>query len=442
MHVFVIGAGAVGSYLAWRLAGEGQEVVVIESDEHRAEEVQEALDALVITGNGASAATLEEAGVADADLLIAVTSNDGANALACHTARELGAGRTVARIEDPELRPGLESVGVDVVIDPGEMAAQEVLRLVSTSGASDLVEFADGRLLLVGGIVRRGSRLKGRVLAELREDAKHWDWNAAVIRDGRTIVARGDTRIEEHDHVVVMTTAGHVGHALDLLGARREPIRRALVLGGTRVAELSTDMLSHAGFDVLVVDRDLERATTLAERHPGALVLAGDPTDPSVLAEQGLTETDAIVALSGWDEVNTMACLIGKSLGAGLAVARYHRISYVRLLIGTGIDAAVSSRLAAANAILRFVRRGRIHSVATFKDSDAEALEIEVSARSEITGCTLADLDLNPLAVVGGIHRNDDAFIPRGDTELQPGDRLIVFAPPEAIGDVEKMCAG
>lgn len=442
MHVIVIGAGAVGSYLAWRLAGEGQDVVVVESDERRAEEVQEALDALVVVGNGASAATLEEAGILDADLVIAVTSSDGANALACHTARELGVARTVARIEDPELRPGLESMGVDVVIDPGEMAAQEVLRLVSSSGASDLVEFAEGRLVLVGGIIRRGSRLTGHPLAELREHAADWAWNAAVIRDGRTIVARGDTRIAEHDHVVVMTTSDHVAHALDLIGARREPVRRALVLGATRVAELTIDLLAAAGFDVLVVDRDLARATTLAERHPGALVLAGDPTDPNVLAEQHLGESDAIVALSGWDEVNTMACMIGKSLGAGLAVARFHRIAYVRLLIGSGIDAAVSSRLAAANAILRFVRRGRIHSVATFKDSDAEALEIEVSPRSDVTGCTLAQLDLHPLAVIGGIHRNGDAFIPTGETALASGDRLIVFAPPEAIGDVEALCGG
>lgn len=180
----------------------------------------------------------------------------------------------------------------------------------------------------------------------------------------------------------------------------------------------------------------------LADSHPKALVIAGDPTDPSVLRDLELGPNDVITALSGWDEVNLTGCLVGKSLGAGTAISRFHRLAYVNLLLGTGIDAAVSSRLSAVNAILRFIRRGRIRSVATFKDTQAEALEIEVAAGSEVAGSRVRDLDLPPSAVIGGIGRGGAAFVPVGDTGIEVGDRLIVFAPPESVGRVERMCAG
>lgn len=441
MRVVVVGAGAVGFYLADRLAGEGQDVVVIEADEYLAHELQDRLDVLVVHGNGASMATLQEAGVAAADLLVAVTSNDGVNILACHSGKRLGVQTTVARIEDAGLRPGLDAMGVDIVIDPGEMVAKELLQLLTRSGASDFVEFAEGQLQLVGDVVSRESPMVGRSLSALRTQEDDWDWSAAILRDGVIVPARGQTMVREHDHVLVMTTRPHADRALALLGLRRRPINRVIVLGGTRLAELATEAALDAGFEVVVIDGDAGRATELAEHHFRALVIHGDPTDPAVLAEQGLDSHDAVVALSGWDEINAVGALLSKSLGAGATVARFHKISYVKHLVGSGIDAAVSSRLAAANAILQYVRRGKIFSVATFKDSDAEALEIEVAAGSLADLQTLATLELPPLSVVGGIVRDGVAFVPRGDTQLQAGDHLIVFVPREAISDVEAMCS-
>lgn len=441
MRIVIVGAGAVGFYLADRLAGEGQDVVVIESDEQLVTELQDRLDVLVVNGNGASRATLEEAQVGSADLLVAVTSNDGVNILACHTAKQLGVETTVARIEDVGLRPGLDNMGVDLVIDPGEMVAKELLQLLTRSGASDVVEFANGRLLLLGDIVTAESPMVGRSLRDLRAAEDDWDWSAAILRDGVIVPARGQTMVRANDHVLVMTTRSCADRALSLLGLRRHAIDRVVVLGGTRLAELGIDAALGAGFSVLAIDGDPTRAQELAVRHPRALVINGDPTDPAVLSEQGINQRDAVVALSGWDEINAVGALLSKSLGAGAAVARFHKVSYVKHLIGTGIDAAVSSRLAAANAILQYVRRGRIFSVATFKDSDAEALEIEVAAGSTADLQTLAELDLPPLSVIGGIVRDDHAFVPRGDTELRAGDHLIVFVPREAIHDVEAMCS-
>ncbi|MGH8873723.1 MAG: Trk system potassium transporter TrkA [Acidimicrobiia bacterium] len=440
MRIVIVGAGAVGSYLAERLSGEGQDVVVIEADEDRAAQMQERLDALVITGNGSSPAVLLEAGVARADLLIAVSNSDGANALACHAATRLGARRTVARIEDPGIREGLTDLGIDVVIDPGETAARELVALVRQGGVSELVEFAGGKLLLVGATVPPGSPMAGSRVAALRECKGDLDWvAAAVVRHGHTVVAHGDTSIRAGDHILIMVRSEDLDRATDLLGVQRQRARRVIILGSTRLAELTAELMAKAGFEVTMVDSDSDRCRAITEHQRSVLAICGDPTDPAVLEELNVGIQDAVLALTGWDEVNILGCLVAKALGAGTTVSRFNRISYVSLLGGVGIDATVSSRLLAAGAILRFVRRGRIHSVATFKDTDAEAIELEVDARSPAVGQSLAGLGLPMGAVIGGILRRHQAFVPTGATIIEPHDRLIFFALPEAIHRAEKV---
>ncbi|MFP5331707.1 MAG: Trk system potassium transporter TrkA [Acidimicrobiia bacterium] len=440
MRIVIVGAGAVGSYLAERLSTEGQDVVVIEDDEERAAELQERVDALVITGNGASPAVLQEAGVERAELLIAVSNSDGANVLACHVAAELGVKRTVARVEDPDMREALVGLEVDFVIDPGEAAAKELLALVHQSGVSEVVEFGSGGLVLVGATIPRTSRLIGWPLSELRANRDDWDWVvAALVRHGETIVAHGDTVIEADDHVLVMVDAEDVERATELLGVHHRPVRRVVILGSTRLAELTARMMLEDGYDVILVDQDPARCRKIAERHAKALVINDDPTDPDTLGSLNLNDRDTVLALTGWDHVNVLGCLVAKALGAATAVARFNRISYVHLLAGTGIDAAVSSRLIAAGAILRFVRRGRIHSVVTFNDTDAEAIELEVDPRSEAVGLTLNELGLPRGAVVGGILRRNISFVPTGSTVIDPGDRVIVFSMPRCIDEVESL---
>jgi trk system potassium uptake protein len=440
MRIVIVGAGAVGSYLAERLSIEGQDVVVIEDDEDRAAELQDRIDALVINGNGASPAVLQEAGVDRSDLLIAVSNSDGANVLACHVAAELGVKRTVARVEDPDMREALVGLEVDFVIDPGEAAAKELLALVHQSGVSEVVEFGDGQLVLVGATIPRTSRLIGWPLAELRANRDDWDWVvAALVRHGETTVAHGDTVIEPGDHVLVMVGADDVERATELLGVRHRPVRRVVILGSTRLAELTARLMLEDGYEVIVVDEEAARCRKIAERLAKALVINDDPTDPDTLASLNLDDRDTVLALTGWDHVNVLGCLVAKALGAATAVARFNRIAYVNLLAGTGIDAAVSSRLIAAGAILRFVRRGRIHSVVTFNDTDAEAIELEVDPRSKAVGRQLSDVGLPRGAVVGGILRRDEAFVPTGTTEIQPHDHVIVFSMPDCIDEVEQL---
>jgi len=434
MRIIIVGAGAVGSYLAERLSTEGQDVVVIEDDERRAAQIQESIDALVLVGNGASTSVLEEAGADKTDLLIAVSNSDGANVLACFTAHELGTATTVARIEDPEIREGSERLGVDVVIDPSATAAEELVGIVGMGGASELVQFADGKLVMVGGIVAPNAAITAGPLRDLRVRQAEWGWvMAALVRDGRTIVAHGDTLVAAGDHALVMTTDDRVDDATRLLGLKRRNLDRSVILGGTRLAELTAVLMAQAGLSVVIVDSDVDRCTRLAAHHGEAVVICGDPTDPDVLVELDLGPKDAAIGLTGWDEVNLLGCLVAKASGAGMSIARFNRISYVGLLSGLGIDAAVSSRLMAASAILRFVRQGEVERVATFSDTDAEAIEIEVAAGAEACDRSLYDLDLPVGVIVGGISRNGTTFVPDGSTVVKGGDHIIFFALPRDI---------
>lgn len=436
MRIIIVGAGAVGSYLAERLSSGGQDVVVIEDHEGRAAELQENIDALVLHGNGASVHMLEEAGAAETDLLIAVTSSDGANILACYTGTQLGAKTTIARIEDGELREGADRLGVDMIIDPSATAAEELVGIVGLGGASELIQFADGKLVMVGGRVAPNAPITAGPLRQLRVRQAEWGWVvAALVRDGRTIVAHGDTVVRPGDHALLMTTDERVDDATRLLGVKRRNIDRAIVIGGTRLAEISADVLFEAGLSVVIVDESRDRCSYLANRHPFALVINGDPTDPDVLSELDLGPKDVIMGLTGWDEVNLLGCLVGKASGAGLAISRFNRISYVGLLSGLGIDAAVSSRLMAASAILRFVRQGQVEQVATFSDTDAEALEIEVEDGSIAVDKSLMDLDLPIGVIVGGISRNGTTFVPDGSTVVRAGDHIIFFALPRDIAE-------
>lgn len=440
MRIVIVGAGAVGSYLAERLAVEGQDVVVIESDVRRAQEVQDRVDCLVIRGNGASAHVLEEADTANAALLIAVTSSDAVNILACQEGARLGVPKRVARVEDPTLREDLELHGVDVVIDPAEALSRELLLLVRRGGVTEVIPFAEDRITLFGGRVHEDAPLDGITLRALRQRVTGWDWIvAAVVREGETIIARGDSMIKADDHVLVVASGNSSDEALKLMGVEEHRAKKVFVLGATRLAVLTAELLVRNGINTVLVDEDAGRCSDLAAKYDRLMVVQGSTTDPRLLRAEGMDKADVVLGLTGWDEVNILGCLVGKALGVTTAVARFHNLEYVSLLAGHGIDSGVSTRLAAAGEILRFVRRGMIHSVATFQDTDAEAIEFQVGPDSAVVGKTLHDIGLPKTAIVGGIVRGKTAFIPHGTTEIEEGDRIIAIALPEAISAIEKL---
>lgn len=445
MRVIVVGAGEVGSYVAERLSREGHDVAVVELDASRLRQLSDDLDVLTVEGSGTHPATLRRAGVEQAELLVAVTSNDEVNLISSLLAKSIGVPRTVVRIEAAELR-GIDAEGVrlasgaDLVIDPDAEAATEVLELLDFPGADEVAYMAGGEVIVIGARLPDDAPLIGRTLKDIGEEFEP-DWDFVVGSIGRgeeTIIPRRDHRLEPGDHVRVAMRRRARRMVGELLGLSRGSLNRIMLLGGGRTAEILAEKLSSRGVQVVIVERNPARARTLAEHLDDTLVLEGDIADADLLEEADVGRYDMVVALTGEDDANILACLYAKSVGAGETVAVVHRLALLSLLGQAGIDVALSPRTATANGVLRFVR-GDVAAVATFLQGEAEVIELEIAPNSPADGSLVKDLGLPKDVLIGAVVRDGKARIARGRSRLRGRDRIVAFAMPGAVDEVHRV---
>lgn len=439
MRIIVIGAGEVGYHLAMRLSDERHDVVVIERDAELVDKVQAQLDVLVIEGNGASPDTLEKAGVAGADLLLAVTNIDEVNLIACLVAGQFEVAQKVARVSNPEYyeRPGLQArgrFGADMLINPERECAREILKLLLRSEASDVAEFSEGRVVLLGLPVTAEAPVAQKTLADIGRLYKERHFlTVAIDRNGDSIIPDGDTRLLPGDEIYLVSEARHLKEAYRLLGLERRGIERVILLGGGRVGFALAEMLEAEGVDTTILERSRPRCLKLAERLQKTLVLQGDATDLDLLTQEGIGQTDGLAAVTSEDETNLLASLLAKHLGTRKVVTLMKRSEYIPLVTRVGVDAAVSPRLSTANRILKRIRGRRVLSMAIMERNQAEVMEVQVDESSRTVGKQVRDLGLPTGAILGSIQRGDEVVIPRGDTRIEPGDQIVVFALPRAV---------
>ena len=445
MRVLVVGAGEVGFHLAERLSEESQDVVIIESDPDRAEFASQQLDVLTVVGNGASLSTLEEAGVRRSSMVLAVTSRDEVNLIACLAAKRLGVEYTVARISNPDYyRRGSvlsrDEMGIDLMVNPERECAREAFALLKNIAFTEVADFAGGRVHLLGLDVKPGAPVAGRQIKDLRAEFGGYHYvTAAIVRDGVTHIPRAETSIEAGDHIYLLAPDEEVADIPPLAGHERFDLKRAMIAGGSVEGLYLAELLEDAGVECTILDRDRRRCVELAERLPKSLVLHADATDLELLEMEGVSGVDGFVTATGNDETNLLASLLAKTAGARKVVSLVHKFDYLKLGPRVGVDASVSPRISTVNAILRYVRRGRVMTVARLAGIGAEAIEFEVSNDSRIAGQALKDVDFPKNGVVGTILRGDQIILPRGDDVLHPGDDVIVFALPDAIPQVEAL---
>jgi trk system potassium uptake protein len=447
MRILILGAGEVGFHLARQLADEGHDVVLVEQDRDRVRGIQDALDAIVVHGNAASLATLEEAGIGRTDLLLAVTSLDEINLMACLAAAQYEVPIKIARVSKPDyferssiLPP--ERLGVDRMINPERECAVETYQLLQSAAATEFAQFEGGRVQVIGLRVNAGAPIAGRTLAELgKERKRHRYLVSVIVREGRTIVPGGSDRIHEGDTIYVIGEPRHLPEVLPEAGYRGFTLRRVVIAGGSRECLLLARMLEEHRIGCTILETDRVRAVALAETLRSSLVLHGDATDLDLLEMEGIGDADGFVAFTGSDETNLLSCLLAKNLGARKVIALIDRTNYIPLVSRVGVDAAVSPRLATVNAILSYIRRGSVLSVATLKGTQAEAIEFDVAPTFRHAGLPLASFHLPSEALIGAIIRGDRVIIPQGDDVVRVGDRVIVFTHHRSISDVEALFA-
>lgn len=443
MRLLIVGAGAVGFHLAQKLSDEAHEVTLIDNDPAKVQHAQDNLDAMVIRGSGASIPVLEKAGLSKTDILVAVTGMDEVNLLACLVADRRQVPVKIARVSHPEFHDSRsilskEDLGIDLMISPEQECAWEIFDLLNSPAATDLARFAEGKVQLVGLRVRQGAPVAGRSLEDLDRDLKGKGFVvASIIRDQTTEIPTGSSVIEPGDKVLVLAPSDEVASLPPLAGYDPFPLRRVMIAGGSDEAVYLAGHLLQHGVHCTILDRDRDRCRELAELLPDVLVLQGDATDLDLLEMEGVEGVDGFVTLTDRDEINMLAAELAKSCGARRVIPLIHKLEYMSLIERVGLDAAVSPRISAANAILRFVRGHRVAAVATVKGSRAEVLESVITGDSALAGQRVRDVQFPEGSLLGALVREEQVIMPRGDDVIDVDDHAIFVVLPEALSALE-----
>ncbi len=446
MRVVIIGAGVAGHRLASRLCDEKHDVVVVDRRARILEEISSELDVQTVLGDGISPGVLEEAGVAKAGLVATLTNRDEVNILAAAFAHAAGARYTAARVSNDELSAtrhagSLSTLGIDLVVNEHDECAREVLSVLNLGGAKEIVRMAGGRIQAVGTGVPPGSPL----LAGPLKDFPHPDILSnvrliAVVRNEKLLMPHGDTEFEVKDTIYCVGQPADVQAFLNVVRPYQIAVHKVVIAGGGDVGWRLARHLERTDKQVVVIEENSERAHECSASLEKSMVISGSALDPAVLDEIGITHHTAIVASTGNDENNIIACLLAKKLGAALGVAVISKPEYVSIINEAGLlDRAVSPYYATMNAFLRFVRGASILAITLLQGVPGELLEVRVSGGSRWVGKALRTARLPKQAIVAAIVRGEAASIGTGDTVLQEGDQVIVFAPLGAASKLESV---
>lgn len=445
MRAIVVGAGEVGFDVARMLSSEQNDVIVVDNDPDAIRAVRDRLDVMTVVGNGTSADILDEAGVRKVDMLIAVTAVDEVNIIACMLADRLGVKTTIARVRSDELTRTksvlkTSDFGIDLVIHPEESAANEVVRLIRRASATDVLTFADGRLLLMGIRLDPDSPVIGKTLRDLAVEHARVKFRIMGIARGiRTILPGGDEKLQKNDQIFVLARPKYIGYVSGMMGKSDKRMHHIMILGGTQVgSKVALQLGAEKNKQVKLIEPNRDQAERLAEELRNVLVIHGDATDIDLLVQEGLSEMDAFVAVTNDEESNLVTCLMAKHLRVAKTVALLSKGAYIPISQSIGLDAAVSKKLAVSREILRYLRGQHVMSVATIPGLDAEIIEIEAKPRSYVTKAPLHELALPRGVLVGAVMHKDAVDVATGDTRIQPGDRAIVFAMPNMIDEIER----
>ncbi|MEZ5360798.1 MAG: Trk system potassium transporter TrkA [Bryobacterales bacterium] len=446
MRILIAGGGQSAALIAARLIREGNEVTIVDASRDRCEQLEEQLDAKIVFGSAASIRTLNKAGLRDADMMIAVTDSDEINLLACLIAQsESDIKVKVARVrthEFEEWRRVADRTGmsVDLMIHPETDVLQRILRVIRVPGVSDILDFAEGRVKLFGMNVERDSWFAGKSVIEL--DASGPPANsliAMIFRGQQVIIPHGAQVILPGDHIYVCATADNIEEVLSFMGIqRREKVQRAFVVGGKQIGIGVALELEKQGVQVKLIEREAQRCEKIAQIVSKTVVIHGDGTDQATLEEENIEGVDVFLALTNHDEDNIIASLLARRLGAKKVVALINRLNYLPMVQRLGVNTSVSMRLATVDRVLQFVRKGSVLSVTTFREEEAEAIEILAEEGSRYVGKRLREMKFPRGAIVGAIARpNGEVIIPRGDKTIEAGDRVIFFTLESVVPELE-----
>ncbi|MBR2214635.1 MAG: Trk system potassium transporter TrkA [Selenomonadaceae bacterium] len=431
MRIVIVGAGKLGYSIADLLSQEQFDVVLVDHDEEQLNAAKNSLDVMTIAANGASPITMNDPDVKGADILIAVTASDEVNMVACILAKKHDIKHTVARIRDmqflSEAKDYLkQNFDIDLMLNPELITAREIERILMTPAALNVEDFAHGKVRLFETKVRRKSKFIGIPFKKL--NLPQGVLAGMIFRDHRMIIPHGDDVLMTHDNAYFIGMPSEIEKfSKNFVPRDTKKPERVIIIGAGRTGRALARILDGQDVRVKVIEQDEERCLQVGEILTQGLALHGDGTDIDLLLEEGVASADVVVCLTEDDKLNLMLALIAKHLKAKKTVVRVTRTEYVELMEKVGVDIVVSARLLSASEVLAFARRGGVVSVALLEGAKAEAVEVIVQPGAAVVGKKLMEAELPKECLVCAYVRDEVAYIPNGFTELQPGDRAILF---------------
>ena len=437
MKIVILGAGQVGRTAAYHLSREeANEVTVVDTQEDVLRDLQDRLDIRTVAGNASYPSVLEAAGAATADILVALTSSDEVNMMACEVAHTLYRTPTkIARIRSAEYtkHPQLfsaEALAVDVFISPEQLVTEYIERLIRYPGALQVLDFADGRVRLVGLRARKGGLLVGQKLRSMKQHIPNSEARVvAVYRSGRVVEAEGDTVIEDGDEVFFLAARDDIRGFMAEMRKEERPVKRVVIAGGGNIGfQLARELEKNN--QVKLIERDAKRARRVSELLDGTIVLNGDAADEDLLVEENIDSCDVFAALTNSEEANILSAMLAKRLGAAKVMALINRPSYAELMESGSIDVAISPQTVTIGSLLAHVRRGDVVRVHSLRRGAAEALEAIVHGderSSRVIGQKVEDIQLPDGASIGCVVRGERVIMAHHDTIVQADDHVILF---------------
>jgi len=447
MKIIIAGAGEVGFHLAKLLSYESQEIVLIDNDKENLKYAENHLDIRTIHGNALSLSLLNDSDVKNSDLFIGVTSQESLNITLCALAKQLGCKRTIARISNIEFISSKEQIsfkeiGVDELISPEDLAANEIQQLLDQSAFFNNHKFDDGALTLIGTKLEAEAAFVGKTVKEAASVFQDIHFMPIAIQRKGTqfsIIPRGDSVFEEGDDVFFITLKEGVEEIYKLTGKIKTSIKKVMILGGGKIAYNTAKKLSENKIRVSIIEIDKEKAIQLADKLPDVMIIHGDGRNIELLEEENLNSMDAFISVTGNSETNIMSCLMANSKNINKTIALVENMDYFKLSHSIGIDNLINKKLLAANTIFKYIRRGEVVDITTLNNLDAEILEFVVKNSSKVANSKIKDIDFPRSAIIGGVIKEGEGIIALGDYTILPDDRVVVCCLPEAVEKVESL---
>lgn len=443
MKIIIAGAGAVGTHLAKLLSGEKQDIILMDDDEEKLSKLDSDFDLMTVIASPTSISGLKDAGVSGADLFVTVTPDESRNITACMLATNLGAKKTVARIDNfeyllPKNKEFFLKLGVDSLIYPEMLAAKEIVASVRMSWIRQWWEFCGGSLILLGTKMRETAEILNIPLSELGGPNTPYHV-VAIKRCNETIIPRGNDVLKLHDIVYFTTTKKYIPYIRKIAGKEHyADVRNVMIMGGSRIAVRTAQYVPDY-MQVKIIEIDINRCNRLTELlDDKVMIINGDGRDMNLLAEEGLKNTEAFVALTGNSETNILACLAAKRMGVSKTVAEVENIDYISMAESLDIGTVINKKMISASHIYQMMLDADVSNVKCLTFANADVAEFTVKAGSRITKNLVKDLGLPKGITIGGLVRNGEGVVVAGDTQIQAGDHVVVFCLGSMIKKAEK----